>query len=47
MSHYLMSVGFPWGHVRVALGLDNSDGWITLEVTSLYNLSGLNDRFTQ
>lgn len=47
MSHYLVSVGFLLGHGRVVLGLDNGGGYITLEVTSLYNLSGLMVDFTQ
>ena len=47
VNHYLVSVGFLWGHGRVVLGLDNGDGYVTLEVTSLYNLSGLMVDFTQ
>lgn len=47
MSHCLVSVGFLWGHGRVVLGLDNGDGYVTLEVTSLYDLSGLMVDFTQ
>lgn len=47
VSHCLVSVGFLWGHGRVVLGLDNGGGYVTLEVTSLYDLSGLMVDFTQ